>query len=511
MKKLSYLFVAFFFVFSVFYEVKANADTDCITSAGSQTCQLSGDIEVSQPLLVQGQVELDLNGHTITVTSEASISGGIIQVKRGASLVIKDTAGNGAITVGENTKVYAAVQVTASGESGTGPKATLTVEGGMLKGYYYAIVGNGSRHNTEITVNGGTLTTLSATGTGIYHPQEGTLTINGGTITSGTGIEMRSGNLVVNGGTITGTATPTSVTPNGNGTTTTGAGVAIAQHTTLKDISVKIKGGTIKGYSAVYESNPQENANIANQVSVSISGGTFEAINGGEAVVYSEDLTGFVTRGTFNKSLGTSYVAQDAPIKEVDGKYVIGLDNGTGIESDTNYDIPTAYDSEIYVAPVEVYDVNLSWDDMHWVFVYEGDITNPARKVWVTKEAYNTIKDENNLENNELNGHILDSVDDLEQPTVSISVENKSSFAVDVSASIAQKNNVQNYTNPAGLEIAVDLGNNSEFGSQATANGVLTNASTKLLVMPKATRYVNNDGAPATVAGEVVLTFAKTN
>ena len=511
MKKTKYLIIALMLMFGVTYNVKALTDVECITGEGKNTCVLSEDIEVTESLRVQGDIVLDLNGHVIKPANNVTITGGVVGILRGGKLTIKDSVGNGKITSLDSGNVYGAVQLTMPGESATGSVATLVVESGILEGYYYAVVGNGTRHNTSITINGGTLSAIKDDGTGIYHPQDGTLVVNGGTITGGTGIEIRSGSLTVNGGVIEGTAIPVSVTPNGNGTTTTGAGIAIAQHTTLKDINVKVKDGTIKGYSALYESNPQNNSDITNQVKIAITGGNFEAINGGEAVVYSEDITDFVVRGTFNKELDAEYISDSADIKQVDGKYVIGLDNSTAIDEDKDYDISTKYESTAYVAPVETYDVDLSWDDLHWVFVYEGDITNPTKNVWLTKEKYEEVRADMQLEENELNGAILENANNLQNPTVSITVENNSDFAVDVLAAIEQKNNVENYTNPAGLQIAVDVPENVTYGNQANISALANSATASMLIKPTVSRFVNNTGATANVLGEVKITFTKTN
>lgn len=119
----------------------------------------------------------------------------------------------------------------------------------------FAISGNGNSHGTTITINGGTMTAEESTG--IYHPQTGTLNINGGYITGGvSGIEIRAGELNMTGGSVIGEASPTDVGPNGNGTTSTGAGIAIAQHTTKLPIALNITGGTVEGFSAIYENNP---------------------------------------------------------------------------------------------------------------------------------------------------------------------------------------------------------------------------------------------------------------
>ena len=90
-------------------------------------------------------------------------------------------------------------------------------------------MGNGTKHNTVININGGELT--GTDGYAIYHPQSGELNITGGRLTGGeTGIEIRAGKLNLSGdAVITAKGIPTTTTPNGSGTTTVGAGIAVTQ------------------------------------------------------------------------------------------------------------------------------------------------------------------------------------------------------------------------------------------------------------------------------------------
>ena len=187
--------------------------------------------------------------------------------------------------------------------------AELVVENGIIRGCNYAVSGNGNkgRDNTKVTVNGGELTMVATSGAGIYNPQKGDVIINGGLIEGITGIEMRSGYLEVNGGTIVGHGIPAKSTPNGNGVTSIGCGVAVAQHTTENGVETVINGGLLKGYSALYQSNPQQNN--SDLVNMTVNTGVFYAINGGSMPVYSEDKTGFVKGGTFVPAVEEKYMA----------------------------------------------------------------------------------------------------------------------------------------------------------------------------------------------------------
>ena len=274
---------------------------------------------------------LDLGGHTLTAPAGSCplhVLGSRVQVRNGR---IVATGATPTIRVGAadsteksylrlyddvavESAEYAAVFISKGATLET--SADITVLGGE----YAAISGNGSTNQwgNQATIYGGKIT---APVLGIYWPQVGDLKIMGGEITGGTGIEIRAGSLYMQSGTVTGLSAPVSVTPNGNGSTSQGAGIAIAQHTTQQTIDVNINGGIVRGFSAVYESNPQNNpADSVEQVSMVINKGTFETVNGGTKAVYSETQTGFVKGGTFTSAVDPALCA--------DGFEV--LDNGDG-------------------------------------------------------------------------------------------------------------------------------------------------------------------------------------
>ncbi len=244
----------------------------------------------------------------------------IIQLQNGASAtlnsgtVLKDQMYNG-----QTYETYGAVGVTVLGTNG-GATTSLTVnEGAEISTYGFAVSGNGTMHGTSITINGGEIT--SEISTAIYHPQDGEITINDGSAITGenAGIEIRSGELTVNGGTIQATAEKFECDPNESGTTTVGAALAIAQHTTKKDITVTINGGTFIGVKALNESNPQVN-DPAPQVELSVRDGDFQ----GE--VTTADVNNFVSGGTFSSVVKAEYCATGfVPVTTADsnGKYTV--------------------------------------------------------------------------------------------------------------------------------------------------------------------------------------------
>ena len=266
------------------------------------TVTLLKDVALTEGVGVNRKLTLDLNGNTISASDSWSGSDYLVVVNRGGNLTIEDSSpdNSGAIKT-DNQNIYAAVKLTLANDSGT-DKATLTVNGGTLQGYYYGISGNGTRHGTDVTINGGTI--IGTNGTGIYHPQDGILTIKGGELSGlNTAVELRSGTLNISGGTFTAKATEYKEEQNSSGTTVSGAAIAISQHTTKKDISVTISGGTFNGVYALSETNVQNSTETGDVKIVTISGGTFDGN------VKSDDCNNFISGGNFSAPVSTEYLA----------------------------------------------------------------------------------------------------------------------------------------------------------------------------------------------------------
>ena len=283
-----------------------DANLEAVLAKGG-TYILPAELKLTKPLDVYGEVTFDLNGYKVTYADGFS-GGALFLVHRGGKLIVNDSRGGGSIDSYDSNLVSGILLTAKSDETNTAiqsKNAIVEINAGTIKGNDYAVVGQGTRHGTQITINGGTLE--SKVGAGIYHPQDGTLTINGGTITGAdTGVELRSGKLIITGGTFTSTTDPATVAPNGSGTTTAGAALAVVQHTTKKDINVTISGGTFNGVYGLFQKDIQNN-NTEN-VTMSVTRGTF---NG---QIYSENCPAFITGGNFNDVSAVNYLADGGNI-----------------------------------------------------------------------------------------------------------------------------------------------------------------------------------------------------
>lgn len=300
----------------------------------------------------QKVLTLDLNGHSISATNlvirvqnakltvtgpgkiyETSPYFGAILIKGSDNAENKDYT---VVTVGAGVELEGWSPIFVDQYNGCAYGVAVNVDGAKLTGKTDKDGGSGSAIYVNGTIkdqnNAPKLVlnnvTQTATGAGMYLAGYANTTITGGSITGGnTGIEIRAGELTVNGATVVGNGVPTEVTPNGNGSTTVGAGIAVAQHTTKLPIKVTINSSDISGYSALYQSNPQNNdAESVKKVSVAVNGGTFKTINRGTCGVYSENNCVTISGGAFTDlASAVKYAADGATIT------LAGDANGNGV------------------------------------------------------------------------------------------------------------------------------------------------------------------------------------
>lgn len=225
---------------------------------------------------------------------------------------------------------------------------SLIVEDGTIEGGSFGIAGNGANHNTNITMNGGK---ASGSACGIFHPQQGILEVNGGTIEGSTGIEIRAGDLKVSGNPEIIATGEYKFVDNESGNSSSGVGLAVAQHTTKKPISVEIKGGTICGKMSLAEANPQGNsAEDLAKVTMNITGGSFV----GE--VDSADVSNFISGGVYS-TVPTAYLNDGSYAYKMNSQYIVAPEgyqaaNWTFEKAATNEKLYIGTYTTPYVPPI---------------------------------------------------------------------------------------------------------------------------------------------------------------
>ncbi len=299
--------------------------TNALPTPVNGVITLTENVALADTVVITEDTVIDLNGFvikgkeatnfhvtsgTLTVKDSSTGSTGAINVSGEAFRVgkkdsVKDTV---ALIIADGVDVTSSDDACVVIYDGT-----LTTSGNLTShGNYATVTGSGSGgDNTVINIEGGIV--KNTVDTAIYHPQVGTLTVKDGTIEGTTGIEMRAGTLTVEGGTIKATGT-FAEGKNGNGTTVTGAAVAVSQHTTNNAISVTIKGGTLTGAKALYETDLEDEETA--DVTMSVIDGTF---NG---AVSSENVEGFVSGGSFKEPVSAELCADNfVPSENADGSY----------------------------------------------------------------------------------------------------------------------------------------------------------------------------------------------
>ena len=348
----------------------------------------------TEPLDILRGINIDLNGHTLTITGGTqmigvSFSNGLSKISNGfivdgrstdgsggytamtvstGSLTVSDVTltienasddinannigfqvlsagtldlrGTSAIIANSTNGTYHSVGIIVDGNEETGVQTTLNIQDYvMISVGQFGISGNGGEGNGDTLISlSGNASVTASNGWGIYHPQTGILNISDNVSVVGmTGIEMRSGTANVSGGTIESIAEEVDIEPNAGGPSVNG-GVAFAinQHTTNHPISVNITGGNFVGPNALYESDLMDDE--TSNISISISGGSFQG------AVTSENVDGFITGGSFDSDV-SEYVPDGYDCTNEGGSFQIS----------EKTDLPPIWDDDDdYVPPIYV-------------------------------------------------------------------------------------------------------------------------------------------------------------
>ena len=282
---------------------------NALTESGNANIRLEKNVEIDNLINISAAktAVIDLGGHVLSSNGDAVFwNEGNLELKNGTVKLADDNDGvtlwqSGAskLTIDKDATIVAGKSFAIAMWS-TCTASELILNGKINGTCGVTVNGNVKTKGNTITV--GKDAEIDVTGMGLYLAGVANTTINGAKIKGkDTAIELRAGNLVINDGTFEATTSEFTCTPNGNGTTTTGAALAIAQHTTKKNISITINGGIFKGVKALNESNPQNN-DPAPQVTLAVKDGTF---NGAVSV---EDASGFIFGGKFSGDV-SAYVA----------------------------------------------------------------------------------------------------------------------------------------------------------------------------------------------------------
>lgn len=244
---------------------------DYLASGATVTVKLAADTTVDAIIPINRNVNLDLNGKTLT-TIECGLS-----VVDGATLTVSDSRTGGKLTSSgtpirvDGTGSKAIINngtIESTNDYGIYAKdnGAIIVNGGTVTSKDAALSGNNTTGNMNFEVNGGTLT--AAQGPAIYMPGQGKLTVTNGTLNGG--ISLRMGQVDISGGTINSIST---------GIDSPANYYNFSGNAWLPD-ALYVFGGTY----------PSEDAQYGNSLNLNITGGTFNCLNDQGSAIAIYDL-----------------------------------------------------------------------------------------------------------------------------------------------------------------------------------------------------------------------------
>ncbi len=295
------------------YDARASVRTFSVVAEGQGTSLVMRDVALT--------VEVPQSGDTYAVRV---LNGADFTLDAGAAISEQQVEGRSGYTYG--ITVYGP-----DSEATIDPATASTVTvnaGASVESYAFAVSGNGDgkKHNTIVTVNGGTLTSVA--GPAIYNPQYGRVVVSGGTVAGCSGIEIRAGELVVTGGTIAGDTEKTVVYPKesiGGGNSVDGGGIVVAQHSTKLPLTVSVTGGSVTANTAFIQHNVMGNDQASiDKIELSVTGGEFVGALRSDSFT-DVDGKGFVSGGSFSSNEVGDLLAPESAVVVGDGETPFGV------------------------------------------------------------------------------------------------------------------------------------------------------------------------------------------
>jgi uncharacterized repeat protein (TIGR02543 family) len=327
------------------------------------TVKVLKNVDITSFITISGKnLTLDLQGNTVKGTGGTTLSttNTTLTIQNG-TIQSEVAAWNSAIAVGAGTKLTIAKDATVIGPygismnaSGDGNGTTIDVYGAVKGSDYEELMKKGG--SVGIGINGNVKQAIDKTnyatitihkdavvtgvkgkkgsansddGPAVYAAGYAKWIIEDGATLSGSeALSIKSGIFEIQGGTFEATGVfQNPATSYNNGTEATGAAISITNNNNYaKNVEMTISGGIFSssnGY-AFYESDTEKQTGCAFKTGgLSISKGTFRGATGVGAV-YSKNMTGFVSGGSFSSAVDETYCAENYhPNQLSDGNYSV--------------------------------------------------------------------------------------------------------------------------------------------------------------------------------------------
>lgn len=311
------------------YVAIGNNSYDSLASAIASAT--AGDIiEINKSIPVHKSIDITKDV-TININNDAVVTvSGYICVKSGGKLTV---TGNG--TIKESTPYLAPIILMNEDENSS---ASAYIASGITLWGWAGLMFDKKSVNINATCNGTLVGNNDGSddGAGFYcngNVKEGTFNFTGstkGTVGHGmyiagnlnntitgayiegtvTGLEIRAGSLDISNSTVKSlSSAEPAMAANGNGTTATAVGLAVAQHTTKRDMKVSVNNCTLAGPAAFMEGNPQKNPDCTKQMSIAIGG---ESVMNGKVLTLDpeNDCKNFVYESRCSEKPDDKYIAK---------------------------------------------------------------------------------------------------------------------------------------------------------------------------------------------------------
>lgn len=311
------------------YVAIGNNSYDSLASAIASAT--AGDIiEINKSIPVHKSIDITKDV-TININNDAVVTvSGYICVKSGGKLTV---TGNG--TIKESTPYLAPIILMNEDENSS---VNAYIAAGITLWGWAGLMFDKKSVNINATCNGTLVGNNDGSddGAGFYcngNVKEGTFNFTGstkGTVGHGmyiagnlnntitgayiegtvTGLEIRAGSLDISNSTVKSlSSTEPAMAANGNGTTATAVGLAVAQHTTKRDMKVSVNNCTLTGPAAFMEGNPQKNPDCTKQMNIAIGG---ESVMNGKILTLDpeNDCKNFVYESRCSEKPDDKYIAK---------------------------------------------------------------------------------------------------------------------------------------------------------------------------------------------------------
>ena len=298
------------------YTLSSTSDAGITVSAGKLVVK---DSKAAQPTVdgatvssyAGGRISAKMVGVRVWDGGQFELQSGMVESAEDLGIYVQGNINGDGMTASTATISGGYVKAQEHAVSPQGNGATVIVSGGVLESMDNAVIGgNGSakRGGTSVTVSGGTLVgriqSAGSIACGIYQPQDGTLDITGGTIIAdaGAGVVARAGKVTITGGTIRATGTATGK---------------------VGDANVEIPS------SAVVIDGSANYPDASEDFGAVISGGTMTSENGEALVAIRNDAddkgTVSVSGGSFSNKVPEDMAAEglEPTEKNEDGTYTV--------------------------------------------------------------------------------------------------------------------------------------------------------------------------------------------